>query len=309
MFKPSKQLTPQNMNTLFKAGQRIINPGTNKLNEQQKKHSQSLQERMVSDQRLLKVQKALYAHPIYDSIETKQDMKIFMRNHSFAVWDFMVLLKSLQQKLTCTNPIWTPVKNTTCARFINSIVIGEETDEIEKNKFISHYDLYLKSMQDVNADTTPIKSFVTSLSKNPTASNAYKLLLKVPIPMYTKSFVENTLLTITNPLPYIAASFYFGREDPIPQMFTKFLANIQCSPSSSNEFKNIKKYLERHIEVDAEDHGPLSLELLKEVSEDGKNNDMIIESGINAINHRIKLWDGILNDIKLARNLKKMSKA
>ncbi|AYV76217.1 MAG: DUF3050 domain-containing protein [Terrestrivirus sp.] len=308
MFKPSKQLTPQNMNTLFKAGQRIINSGTNKLKEEQK-HSQSLRERMVTDQRLLRVQKALHTHPIYDSIQTKQDMKIFMRNHSFAVWDFMVLLKSLQQKLTCTNPIWTPVKNTTSARFINSIVIGEETDEIEKNKFISHYDLYLESMQDVNADATPIKSFVTSLSKNPTASNAYKLLLKAPIPMYTKSFVENTLKTITEPLPHIAASFYFGREDPIPKMFIKFLASIQCDSSNSNEFKNIRKYLERHIEVDAEDHGPLSLELLKEVSEDGKNNDIIIESGINAINHRIKLWDGILSDIEFARNLKKISKS
>ena len=44
----------------------------------------------------------LLSHPLYEKITTIADLHRFLENHVYAVWDFMSLLKALQQHLTCT---------------------------------------------------------------------------------------------------------------------------------------------------------------------------------------------------------------
>jgi len=48
----------------------------------------------------------LQEHPIYQSLNSLKDVAIFMELHVYAVWDFMSLLKSLQQQLTCVSLPW-----------------------------------------------------------------------------------------------------------------------------------------------------------------------------------------------------------
>src|ERR1700743_1243413 len=103
----------------------------------------------------------LLDHPIYAEVGSVKDLRRFMEDHVFAVWDFMSLLKRLQQDLTCTEVPWFPVENAKAARLINDIVIREETDGGPDGAYISHLDLYLRAMEDVGARTDQFNTFLS----------------------------------------------------------------------------------------------------------------------------------------------------
>ena len=109
-------------------------------------------------------QKELVNHKIYSKISSVDELKIFMENHIYAVWDFMSLLKALQVNLTCIKNPWIPSDNTQAARFINEIVLEEETDEIKGGGVISHFELYLEAMKQIGANTSKICLLYTSPS-------------------------------------------------------------------------------------------------------------------------------------------------
>src|SRR6476659_337580 len=102
---------------------------------------------------------ALLDHPVYSDVASIADLKLFMEDHVFAVWDFMSLLKRLQQDMTCTRVPWFPADNARAARLINDIVIGEETDVGPDGSYVSHLELYLRAMADVGARNRQFDTF------------------------------------------------------------------------------------------------------------------------------------------------------
>src|ERR1700723_1700471 len=130
--------------------------------------------------RLAALRAGLLEHSVYSEVASVEDLRRFMEDHVFAVWDFMSLLKRLQQDLTCTKVPWFPADNARAARLINDIVIGEETDVDPDGSYISHLDLYLRAMADVGASTRQFDAF-RSLARAGASMEAARAQTEVPL--------------------------------------------------------------------------------------------------------------------------------
>ncbi|MFD2551891.1 DUF3050 domain-containing protein [Bizionia sediminis] len=242
----------------------------------------------------------LNSHKLYSAMTNIKDVTCFMEQHVFAVWDFMSLLKALQNKLTCTALLWMPAKNPATARFINEIVLGEESDLNELGQPKSHYEMYLDAMTQVGANTETMQQFVSQLAAG---KSLHSLLPTLPIQPETAQFVAFTFDVInTNEAHKIAAAFTFGREDIIPDMFFQIIK--QSEKEQALSFSKLTYYLQRHIELDGDEHGPLSLKMIEELcGNDTQKWKEVLEISKTAIIKRISLWDGIVNAITQNKQL------
>jgi hypothetical protein len=246
--------------------------------------------------RIAPLRARLTAHPLYASIRTTEHLRRFMASHVFAVWDFMSLLKALQSRLTCVHVPWVPTQFPESRRFINEIVLGEESDQYE-GRAISHFELYLEAMDAAGANTTPIRSLITGLANAPAELSLEAALAAIDAPSPARSFVASTFRVIhSGNLAAMAAAFTFGREDVIPDIFRELVRDLNAQ--HSGELSKFVWYLERHIEVDGEDHGPLSLRMVADLcGDDERLWHEAADAAVYAIEARLALWDGILAEL------------
>src|SRR5271156_2546011 len=166
---------------------------------------------------LCSLRAALLDHSIYTQVTSVADLRRFMEEHVFAVWDFMSLLKRLQQDMTCIRVPWFPSDDARAARLINDIVIGEETDIDPDGSYVSHLELYLRAMADVGASTHQFDTF-RSLARVGTSVEG--ALVRTGVPAHVRAFVAHTMtLAQSGSTEEVLAAFFYGREDIIPEMF------------------------------------------------------------------------------------------
>jgi hypothetical protein len=247
----------------------------------------------MGSESLASVRSTLIDHPLYRALNTADRLRIFMKHHVFAVWDFFTLLKRLQAEVTTVTLPWRPAGHADHGRFVLEIVLAEETDEDIGGGYISHFELYRRAMDELGADTAPIDTFVANLAKGKDPMIALDDPL---IPPDVRTFVGHTLDVALRGKPHeVASSFCHGRENLLPDVFTAVRSHVDEVLADAPIFRH---YLDRHITLDHDEHGPLALKLLAALcAADPTREAEATRTAITAIQARTALWDGILTDI------------
>lgn len=239
----------------------------------------------------------LLQHSLYEKVQTLDDLHCFLESHVYAVWDFMSLLKALQSKLTCTTTPWFATPNSEMRYLINEIVVAEESDLTLDGKRQSHFEMYLDAMRASGANTHEIESFISNVFS---LQNIFVAIKQSQLHPNIKAFLDFTFKTIEEGKTHkIAAAFTFGREDLIPAMFTEILRNFEQN-FPETDLKKLIYYFERHIELDADEHGPMAMQMISELcGDDAVKWEEVREISILALEKRIGLWDAIEEKIMM----------
>ena len=252
---------------------------------------------LITEQVISIFKDRLEQHPIYEAIDSKERLGCFMEHHVYSVWDFMSLIKFLQNEVAPTRYPWVPSNDGDVARFINELVLEEESDKAlpgseGESEFSSHFELYCAAMEEIGGNANNVRNFVNSLAKE----NIHDALAQDFVPMPSRQFTQQTFAFIESGKAHqVAAALALGREHIIPGMFRSFLKKLGVTEQDAPAFYY---YLNRHVHLDEDFHAPLSLRLLNSLCDGNEIKEKeAIQAAEMAVNARIKFWDGVLEEV------------
>ena len=154
--------------------------------------------------------------------------------------------------------------------------------------------MYIDSIEAFGLNTSNVFKNLNTLKELKTIESDID---KLEIKDYIKDFLKFTFSVIKRgKIHEVASVFTFGREDLIPDMFIPLIEGIN---SDNNDLDKLIYYFKRHIEVDGDMHGPMSMEMLSYLCD---NDPIKISESASiakeALEARIALWNGIENEIK-----------
>jgi hypothetical protein len=227
-------------------------------------------------------------HPVFGALTSLPAVRVFMEHHVWAVWDFMSLLKSIQAEVAPVTVPWRPPADVESARLINDIVVAEEGDDGFDGQPISHFQVYLSAMKAAGASTAAIERFTAAVDAGAAVPGA---LADSRAPAASRAFVETTFAIVAGPLPGRVAAFTLGREGVIPRMFGGLLAGL----GRPEELRAFSWYLDRHVAIDGERHGPMARRLYERTClRDPVTHAASLDAACRVLEHRVALWDAVL---------------
>ncbi len=246
----------------------------------------------TASSRQASLRKRISEHPLYAALHTESNLRVFMEHHVYAVWDFMSLIKSLQRAIAPTRVPWVPSEHAHHVRFINQLVLDEESDHALTNDggalYACHFESYLHAMKEVGADVFPVSAFVDRVR-----DEGIDVALESPgIPAPAREFMRFTFKIIERGQPHLlAAVLAYGREALLPRLFRSLREGLAIQPSHA---PHLYGYFQRHIELDEQAHGPLLVRMVQDLC-DGSSAKQAEAMDIaeRALAARLRFWDGI----------------
>ena len=146
------------------------------------------------------------------------------------------------------------------------------------------------AMSEIGADRRAIDGYLGRLEGG---ADPVAALNHQDIPDFVRDFVASTLGVALHGKPHeVAASFCHGRENLLPDVLTGIQRGLGPNIDQAPIFRH---YLQRHITLDHDEHGPLALRLLSELcGDDAEKLAEANRAGVESITARSRLWDGIL---------------
>ena len=249
---------------------------------------------MMSDvlESLTDVHHDLKNHELTRSLNSHQAVKRFMMCHVYSVWDFMNLLKYLQSAFTCLTVPWKPSQLPKLARLINEIVLEEESDLID-GQATSHFSYYVKALQLVNPESKATQLFLNDLNSG---LSMEALMSQSYIPKPAQVFLKRNARVFNQSDLAVATVFAFGRETLVPRLFEPIVTQLKAL--SDTKYDAFTRYLERHIELDGEQHSVLALALVEALIRSPDDWELVKAGALEACHARLAFWDDIVAFIK-----------
>src|SRR5262249_36653760 len=163
--------------------------------------------------------------------------------------------------------------------------------------YVSHLALYLRAMRDVGASTRQFERFRTlALVGVPVAV----ALGQIGAPRHVQAFVAYTLAPATSgSTEEVLAAFFYGREDIIPEMFRRLLNTLYDAKHDNDRLRHFIYYIDRHIKLDGDSHGPKGRELLEDLLANSPHaHERALQAACSSIKARIGLWNGTLSKLR-----------
>jgi len=104
----------------------------------------------------------------------------------------------------------------------------------------------------------------------------------------------------------VLATFFYGREDIIPEMFRRLLNTLYEAKHNNDRLRHFIYYIDRHIELDGDSHGPKGRELLEDlVAASPQARAQVLRAACRSIKARIGLWNGTLSKLRNTRGVER----
>lgn len=267
-------------------------------------YNQNLVQQILTSPEVVRLREEIIWHQFFRAMNSQKHLRVFMEYHVFQVWDFMILLKSIQfwinsiytqwwENFSC----WFPKVPWKFSRLINEICLDEESDT-ELSDF-SHFEFYLKAMEQSGADMYFIEKSLSYVREIKNIDQNLEWFNFFPCASVKEHFffmreVSNIISDPDHLLYKPLASFCIGREGLIPDFFTSIIREISAHSKINNNY--FIQYLERHIELDWDEHSEKWYELLGYFLED-ENIDEALSIVIKSLELRKKVLDSMLENI------------
>ena len=109
--------------------------------------------------------------------------------------------------------------------------------------------------------------------------------------------MQGTMAQVQHESPLVtAASFTFGREDLLPHIFKRLIA--QPLLAEDLRLKKFELYLDRHIELDGDCHSHLAKKMTAILCHTPDDWELAREASISAIQARLTYWDHVADKIE-----------
>ncbi|MFO0926139.1 MAG: DUF3050 domain-containing protein [Gemmataceae bacterium] len=202
----------------------------------------------------------------------------------------MSLLKALQACLCCVGVPWLPAADPQATRFINEIVLAEESDEDGQGGYLSHFGLYLRAMTRCGADAGTIDGFLGEIRKGNSVPAA---LAAVGVAGSVGRFVRQTLRPDRAGEPLVLGLGVHVRQgrpaaSPVPA------DRGRVERGGGRRAGGLPLLPRRHIGLDEGEHGPMAVRLVLSLcgNDEARWQDAE-EAAVTALEARRDLWDAV----------------
>jgi hypothetical protein len=157
-------------------------------------------------------------------------------------------------------------------------------------------------MADIGASTLQFDRFCSLAQVGVPVEAA---LARIGAPPHVQAFVAHTMaLANSGSTEEVLAAFFYGREDIIPEMFRRLLDTLYDTKHSNDRLRHFIYYIDRHIELDGDSHGPKGRELIDDlVANVPDRQARALRAACRSINARIGLWNGTLSKLRANRGV------